>query len=115
MILPQRISVEGSDIVAFKTVFGWAILGSYTAAAASSPATVASISHVVHHPRTDDLLRKFWETEEVSAVPCQSPEERSAFNDTYVFLPEGRFQIQLSRKPDAPTLEESRLLAVNSQ
>ena len=116
MILPQFISVEDSDIVAFKTVFGWAILGSYTAAAVPSPATVASVSHVVHHPSTDDLLCKFWETEEVSAAPCLSPEERSAlkhFNITYVFLPEGHFQVQLPRKPDAPTLGESCLQAVD--
>ena len=107
--------MENSDIVAFNTVFGWAIMGTYPAETSPPSSTTASVSNAVSLPSTDDLLRKFWETEEVSAAPCHSPEERSAlehFDSTHTLLPEGHFQVQLPRKADAPSLRESRLQAV---
>ena len=105
VILPQCLTVENSDIVAFNTVFGWAIMGAYPVETSPPSSTIASVSHAVSFPSTEDLLSKFWETEEVSATPCHSAEERSAFEDfdsTHTLLPEGRFQVQLPRKADAP-------------
>ena len=112
MILPQRLPVENSDIVAFNTVFSWASMGAYPVETSPPSSTTASVSHAVSLPSMDNLLCKIWETEEVLAAPCHSPEERSAlehFDSTNTLLPEGCFQVQLPRKTDVPSLGESYL------
>ena len=65
---------------------------------------------------TDDLLQRFWETEEVaSSTTCNTPEEHVVvehFKSTHVYLSTGKYQVTFSKKPDAPALGKSRLQAV---
>ena len=66
----------------------------------------------------NELFTRFWETEEVSNSPKQvfTPEEEQAqehFLATHQYLaPQGRYCVTLPRKPDAPSLGNSRPQAV---
>ena len=64
----------------------------------------------------DDLLRKFWEVEELHGDHLSlAPEENSVlqhFHDTHYRDEEGRFVVPLPRKVDVNPLGESRSLAV---
>lgn len=107
----RRIGPPGSP-VAFETVFGWVLAGSGNSC---YPA-----AHVASHHTSllsgDDLLRKFWETEESPASkPSLSTEERSVvqhFQTNHYRDESGRFVVPLPRNPDAKPLGESRSQAV---
>lgn len=96
---------------AFETAFGWVLSGNVDGG--------HSTPHVVTlHATTvsgDDLLRKFWEVEELHCNHgVMSLEERSVvdhFNRTHSRDPEGRFIVPLPKKPNAAPLGESRSLA----
>ena len=91
MILPQRLMVENSDIVAFNTVFGWAIMGAYPMETSLPSSTTASISHAVSLPSMDASSG----TQRKSQLHhATNPEERSALEHLIlpILLPEGRFQ-----------------------
>ena len=64
----------------------------------------------------DDLLQKFWETEESpTSKPSLTPEERSVvqhFQTNHYRNESGRFVVPLPRRPDAKPLGESRSQAV---
>ena len=90
---------ENPDIVAFNIVLGWAIMDAYPVETSPPSSTTARVSHAVSLPSTDDLLSKFWETEEISAAPWHSPKEWSPlehFDSTHTLLPEGRFHVQFT-------------------
>ncbi len=67
-------------------------------------------------PSSQDLLQRFWETEELSAGrPALSVDERSVvthFQKTHCRDEAGRFIIPLPRTPDVKPLGESRSLSV---
>ena len=74
---------------------------------------------MAHHTSVlsgDDLLRKFWEIEELSTgSPVLSPEEQSVlthFQGSHRRDKDGRFTVPLPRRPDAKPLGESRSLTV---
>ena len=90
-------------------------MGPYSPESTSSYSAQASVCQAVSLPSTDDLLRKFWETEEVAAAPYHSPEEKVVlehFANNHILLPEGRYRVYLPRKPDAPPLGESHLRTI---
>ena len=104
------------DPVATSTVFGWAIMGLYNPDIHHSSPQQIPIVHVLSSPSYDELLQRFWETEEVATNPCLTPEEQvtvDRFNASYQYLSVGRFQVSLPKRPDAPTIGESRSQAVN--
>ena len=113
MILPQCLTVENSDIVAFNTVFGWAIMGAYPVEISPSSSTTASVSHAV-----SSQARTTYSAPQVlgdrGSLSCTMPLPRGKehFESTHTLLPEGRFQVQLPWKADAPSLGESCLQAV---
>ena len=108
----RRSGPPGSP-VAFETMFGWVLAGR-TDTHASTHLTIAT--HHVSVISGDDLLRKFWETEENPKDPSNlSPDERSIvqhFKDTHTRSKEGRFIVPLPKKPQSKPLGESRSQAV---
>ena len=107
----RRIGPPGSP-VAFQATFGWVLAG--TCASCYPAARIAS--HHISLLSGDDLLRKFWETEESpTGKPSLSLDERSVvqhFQTTHYRNESGRFVVPLPRKPDAKPLGESRSQAV---
>ena len=104
---------------AWKTIFGWAILGPFKQPENSKPIK-ATVNINQHHQVNDanELLTRFWETEKVPNSPKQvfTPEEEQPqehFLATHQYLAsQGRYCVTLPRKPDAPSLGNSRPQAV---
>ena len=97
---------------AFETKFGWVLAG--LVESQGHPRQVAT-----HHAlliSADHLLRKFWEIEEGQGNNIDlSPDERAAvshFEENHRCTKDGRFVVPLPKKPDPPSLGESRLQAV---
>ncbi len=112
IIMPEFRRGAPSEPVAIKTVYGWAILGRLPS---TSNSATSSVNVVSPTPTSDDLLTRFWETEEVSTAPVHTSEEKVVqehFISNHVFLSQGLYQVTLPRKADAPVLGESRSQAL---
>ena len=109
----RRFGPPGSP-TALETDFGWVLAGGVGA----GHTTVNSISsNHVSILTGDDLLRKFWEIEDRPREDPMTfaPQEKLVlrqFLSTYKRSEDGRFIVQLPRKPDAKALGESRAQAV---
>ena len=107
----RRCGGPGSP-VALETQFGWVLAGS-TSSSSSSSQVVAS-----HHTMLgfgDDLLRRFWDVEEVVVKNCFTPEESAVmdhFKNHHTRQEDGRFLVPLPKKPGVKSLGESRSQAV---
>ena len=107
-----KVGPEGTPI-AWKTIFGWAIRGPFTPTANQQlkAAMHVNISTVIDS--TEQVLTKFWETEEPPSMEAShTPEEdqvQKHYDITHVFRPDaGCYQVSLPRKPGMPALGESR-------
>ena len=111
----RRTGPPGSP-VAMETEFGWVLCGGNTDkteySAVNSSVTALHASALC----SDEILRKFWEIEE---VPVNSPvltlEERSVvqhFKSNHSRTETGRFIVPLPRKPNSKLIGESRSQAV---
>ena len=82
----------------------------------TSQSTTQVATHHVVHQSTDDLIWRFWETEESPAGKMSlTPEEKFVmdhFKGNHSRDGSGRFVVPLPRKADPPTLGESRSQAV---
>ena len=111
MLHGRRSGLPGTP-TAFETCFGWVLAG---AVDHGQPRSLVVSNHA-SVLSTDDLLRKFWETEELSNG--QSPlsaEERfvvTHFQKSHHRDNTGRFVVPLPRRTDVEPLGESRSLAV---
>ena len=98
---------------AFETQFGWVLTGRTSARSANCLAIAANHSTVLSG---DDLIRRFWETEESPKdLPNLSVEERSViqhFQETHSRSNTGRFIVPLPKNPQSRPLGESRSQAV---
>ena len=107
----RRIGAPGTP-TAFETQFGWVLAGNTN--------VQTPVHHVVtHHVASltgDDLIRRFWETEESPGSICSlTLEERNVmdhFKKNHAHLPDGRFVVPLPRNARAGPLGESRAQAV---
>ena len=97
-----------------ETEFGWVLAGNTASSTAQPDAKVTT--HHVATQSTDDLIRKFWETEEsLSGKTSLTPEERYVvdhFKSNHSRYAEGRFVVPLPKKATAPPLGESCSQAV---
>ena len=123
-ILPQLVLPESrigppNTPIAWKTIFGWAILGPFQQPT-PMPQLLASVNINQHHlvDDTPELMTRFWETEEVSqpSTPVFTPEEEAAqelFLASHHYLPQqGRYCVSLPKRPETPSLGSSRTQAV---
>ena len=97
---------------AFETSFGWVLAG--TVGRGHQPTQL--VSHHISVLSGDDLLRKFWEVEELNAKrSILTAEEQLVvehFECNHRRDSVGRFIVPLPRKPNVKPLGESRSLAV---
>ena len=74
------------------------------------------MGHVAATTSSDDILKKFWETEEIAELSTAlTPEEQSVFKHykhNHVYLSTGQYQVSLPKKTDPPPMGESRSQAV---
>ena len=107
----RRIGAPETPI-AFETQFGWILAGNTQTQA---PIHHAAVHHVISLTG-DDLIRRFWETEESpTSSRSLTREERTVmehFKNHHTHLPDGRFIVPLPRNPAAGPLGESRSQAV---
>ena len=108
----RRSGPPGSPTV-IETCFGWVLAGTVDCDRPQS----RIVSHHMSVLSGDDLLRKFWEVEELSSgCPTLSPEEQSVvshFQSYHRRDEEGCFVVPLPRKPDAKPLGESGTVATS--
>jgi len=112
IIMPEFRRGAPSEPVAIKTIYGWAVMGRLPS---TSTSATPSVNVAIPTPSSDDLLKRFWETEEVSTAPVNTSEEKAVlehFVTNHVFLSQGLYQVTLPRKGDAPVLGESRSQAL---
>ena len=117
------------QLLAQQSIFGWIITGSAKARLSDVKAKetetrvkfskdhsyVEHNSTLSHFVETDDLLRRFWEVEEIPSVKCWSLEEKQCedhFQSTTYRGSDGRYVVSLPLKDDF-TLGESRSQALN--
>ncbi len=107
----RRHGPSGSP-VALETLFGWVLAGGMKPDQSPTQVTASHASVLTG----DDLLRKFWETEELDAGnPTPTIEEKSVtdhFKATHHRDDAGRFIVALPMRSRAKPLGESRSLAV---
>ena len=100
---------------AFETQFGWVLTGRTNASSANNHAVASHHTTIVSG---DDLIRKFWETEENPKHQVESnlsAEERAVvqhFKETHSRSDTSRFVVPLPKDPRGPLLGESRSQAV---
>ena len=114
IVLHGRRSGPSGSPAAFETRFGWVL----TVAVDCKRGQSLVVSNHASVLSTDDLLRKFWETEELSTgQPALSADEGlvvSYFEKSHRRDEAGRFIVPLPRRTEPDPLGESRSLAVRS-
>ena len=103
---------------AWRTVFGWAIRGTYTPDDVSPQGVAAvhtTITTIDQEP--EQALTKFWEVEEpLQQLPTLTKAEQLVqqhYDSTHTFVPiVGKYMVTLPRKDQAPVLGESRSQAL---
>lgn len=107
-LLHGRWVGEPDAPAAFETEFGWVLAGNTRASSNQSAAQVAT--HHGAHQSTDELIRRFWETEESPTGKMSlTPEEKFVmdhFKANHSRDESGRFVVPLPKKADPPTLGE---------
>ena len=97
------------EMLAQLSIFGWVVTGSI----ASPCLNVNSDSTLTHLVQTDDLLKRFWEIEEIPSATNLSLEEKRCeqhFKAT-TYREDGRYVVSLPFKADC-SLGESRSVAL---
>lgn len=99
--------------VALKTIFGWVLLGS-TSKRHTKDTTALTITTC--DTRLEDQLKKFWEIEEVAAIPMFTEKEKECqrmYNLTTHRLANGKYQVKLPfANNKGPNLGQSRPQAI---
>ena len=91
VMLPDSRAGPKDTPTAWKTIFGWAILGPFQPTNRHQPTAVSSFIHSTVAEPIDQVLSQFWEIEEVSSLTAAfTPEEEKVqhhFMTTYLYLP----------------------------
>ena len=97
ILQPETRLGDSCQPIAHKTIFGWVVMGHYSTNEAKDSKAANVCSVIIANPTSDDLLKRFWETEEVTASCSYTTEEDEGmkhFNTSTVFLPVGRCRKQ---------------------
>ncbi|XP_036322221.1 uncharacterized protein LOC118736239 [Rhagoletis pomonella] len=108
LFLEGLIRGSAEQPCALNTRLGWVVFGP---AHGSSPQSVQLTSHAVkrvNEQRLDKLLRSFWELEEPAVVSETREDDcERVFTNTFTRATDGRYQVQIIFKPDAPSIGDS--------
>ena len=100
---------EDRKLRAQETIFGWAFGGTVDDGDAKKTFLIVDVKQ---EEATNKLLTCFWEIEDVPddehALAVQDQQTVDHFESTTVRLEDGRYQVSLPRKENAPPLGESR-------
>ena len=114
VMLPDMKNGPGNMPVAWNTIFGWAIFGPFQSGKQHNTLN-SCMNHHVHDSGTlcDQLLKQFWEVEELPVTSQTLTLEEEAVEQhyelTHTYLSsQCRYQVALPRQPGAPSLGESR-------
>ncbi|XP_050338689.1 uncharacterized protein LOC126765144 [Bactrocera neohumeralis] len=110
----QEGFIQGSpeQLCALNTRLGWVVFGPVTSSAHSTLHTSLT-AKCVNEQRLDTLLRSFWELEEpIPSSEIHVDDCETIFNDTVTRTTDGRYQVQILFRPDAPAIGESHQSAV---
>ena len=92
VMLPDAKTGAGNAPIAWKTIFGWAIFGPFQSSPNNHNAINSSMNHYVHvETEADQLLKRFWEVEELSPdTKAFTPEEEAVqqhSDSTHLYIP----------------------------
>ncbi|XP_012162454.1 uncharacterized protein LOC105665518 [Ceratitis capitata] len=113
ILVPGLKNDIGGSLIAQNTIFGWILSGPVAQ-------SITSLSTQVIETMVDplgDLLKKFWEQEEVSGAQTQTDEDticKDLYRNTTYRRNDGQYVIKLPFKPEFPkpmALGHSRLSA----
>ncbi len=108
IVFPKILKVS-SFITAQYTIFGWLLYGQ---ADSGANVTAYLTLHSVSEDTSNQLLRAFWEVEEVhTPKDSYTNEEQLAlvhYEKTTTKTRDGLYQVKFPRRPDAPVLGDSR-------
>ncbi|XP_015122524.1 uncharacterized protein LOC107044955 [Diachasma alloeum] len=91
--------------MAQETIFGWVVSGPQTTTQAQDQQVYASVNYCIIREPLDDLIRKFWELEELSVSASLSKEDQECedhFKATYTRDKSGRHSVHLPLKSALP-------------
>ena len=103
------------NLVTQNTVFGWVVSGNSKGEGSKRASSFHISLHVSTENSTDELLKKFWEVEEIPHGNCWSLEEKACedhFVSTTYRDDDGRYVVSIPWRPGCPTLGESRSIAL---
>lgn len=106
----KKLTLDPNLPSAYSTIFGWVILGKFREVTKSENSTL-----LTHTVTLEKLVQKFWELEQIPESNSISPEDENCerhFTETISRTKEGRFVARLPFKEGAPTLGESKNLAL---
>ena len=112
VILPEMKTGASNTPMAWLTIFGWAIFGPFRHSKAQSRSHQSCSNHFIHEDEeSTELLKQFWEIEEVPLTATTEEEEAQLhYNNTHVYLhSDSRYQVTLPIKTD---LGESKTQAL---
>ena len=113
--LPGKILGVPSQPSAKNTIFGWAIYGKCLDNANSIAVHHISVNHLSVVPSCNELLQRFWDSEEIRAVSQTHSSEEQAVLDHYKdnhLYTGGKYQVALPKKSGHQALGESRQQAI---
>ena len=113
--LPGKILGVPSQPSAKNTIFGWAIYGKCLDNANSIAVHHISVNHLSVVPSCNELLQRFWYSEEIRAVSQTYSSEEQAVLDHYKdnhLYTGGKYQVALPKKFGHQALGESRQQAI---
>ncbi|XP_011859181.1 PREDICTED: uncharacterized protein LOC105556699 [Vollenhovia emeryi] len=116
VILPGLIQDQHSALTAQQTVFGWVLSGAVNA---SDTTSVSQAHHCTPDYELKELIKKFWELEELSATKTSKLTEDEEecerhFQSTHTRDSSGRYTVRLPLKGEPTLLGDSRIGALHS-
>ena len=118
ILLPEEVKGAPGTVKAWNTVFGWALRGPFVPDKSTTSAAVPDyVATCIAEQASDELMVKFWKSEEPPA-PQQilTPEEEQVeehYQSTHSYNPQKkRYVVTLPKKQNPPQLGDSRRQAL---
>ncbi len=109
----QKIRDAQGDVIAQDSIFGWIVAGKSRALETNMTSNHHALLDVKLDTTMDVLLRKFWEVENIPEIKLPSPDDEyieSHYKST-LQIKNGRYQVRLPIKPEAPKMGDSFYMA----
>lgn len=101
----DRIFGDFNQPVALETIFGYILQGKISCSSSVNSADTLLSCHASLDENLDLQLRKFWEVEQITKIPCLSPEDKKCeeiYKTSTFREPSGRFSVPLPFRQSKP-------------